>query len=272
MKVYSIDNLPQDHCVRNSVIAIAKDNECYFENVHTHNYYEIEYVYEGSGVQIINNRTFHVKAGDLIFFQKNDFHSYYSIQDMKVINCCFNDQGNINVEYNQKFGSNSVVINLTPDAIVEIEKLLNCLELELSLKRDNCDKAAKCYIELMIIFLMRNGYSQRNPSSTWDPLLSLIFSNHASITLQEASDFLRVSKNYFCRLFKAEFGVTFKEYVTNVKIQSAKQMLISTDKSISIICEETGFLQAKQFYAEFKEHTGITPLVYRKTMRGSINI
>ena len=44
-------------------------------DVHTHDFIEIEYVLSGSGVQIINGVEYPVRRGDLIYLQKNDYHT-----------------------------------------------------------------------------------------------------------------------------------------------------------------------------------------------------
>lgn len=86
----------------------------------------------------------------------------------------------------------------------------------------------------------------------------------AQIDLETLAANVNLSKYYFCRQFKQEFGCTAFAYIREKKIRTAKQFLIFTDDSLSQIAEKLGYTDQAHFSKQFKEHTGISPLKFRK--------
>ncbi len=84
------------------------------------------------------------------------------------------------------------------------------------------------------------------------------------LTLQEVADYLHLNPSYFSRIFKQSFGSTFKEYLTQVRIEEAKRLLANTEYSLLDIAVAVGFDNQSYFTSVFKKYTGITPGQYRK--------
>jgi two-component system response regulator YesN len=72
-----------------------------------------------------------------------------------------------------------------------------------------------------------------------------------------------VSPSYFLSLFKEETGLTFVDYLTSVRIERAKALLVTSDKPITEIAYEVGFNNANYFSSIFKKIAGITAKEYR---------
>lgn len=84
------------------------------------------------------------------------------------------------------------------------------------------------------------------------------------ITLEEVSDAIGFSVNYFSTLFKKETGEGFTKYLTRVRIDEARGLLRDTSQSITEICKSVGYVDIKHFTRTFKTETGLTPGEYRK--------
>ena len=82
-------------------------------------------------------------------------------------------------------------------------------------------------------------------------------------TIDALSEELHLTSSYISRLFKKEFGINLFEYITEVRIQSAKDLLKSTDFKIYEIAERIGFKSTINFNYAFKRITGISPSKYR---------
>lgn len=78
------------------------------------------------------------------------------------------------------------------------------------------------------------------------------------------ADSLHISEVYFRRLFKESFGIAPKQYITDIRIKKAKQLLIDTDSTVTQISEQCGFSSVYHFCRIFKEKTGLTPTEYAK--------
>ena len=82
-------------------------------------------------------------------------------------------------------------------------------------------------------------------------------------SLQVVADALFVNGNYLSRVFKAHTGRTLLGYHNQVRCERAKSLLLETNKSISQVGEETGFVSSAHFSHIFKKTTGMTPSQYR---------
>lgn len=87
------------------------------------------------------------------------------------------------------------------------------------------------------------------------------------ITLANSAKVVHLSPQYLSRYFKKETGLTFTEYVTKVKIERAKVLIVQTNKPIYRIALELGFNDAAYFSKVFLKNVKVTPQQYKKEMR-----
>lgn len=73
-----------------------------------------------------------------------------------------------------------------------------------------------------------------------------------------------ISEVYFRKLFYKEYNTTPKQYILDIRIQKAKQLLINGKYKINTISEECGFSSVYHFCRIFKEKIGLTPSEYSK--------
>ena len=84
------------------------------------------------------------------------------------------------------------------------------------------------------------------------------------IVLDEVSKQLQISPYYFSKLFKKRTGSNFIEYLTNIRIEKAKELLRNSSKSIKEICMEVGYSDANYFSRTFKKNVGVSPTEYKE--------
>jgi len=83
------------------------------------------------------------------------------------------------------------------------------------------------------------------------------------ITLEEVAEFTHMNSSYFSRLFKKETGVSFIHYVTQTKMEYAKELLDQSPLSVEQVAEQLGYENKSYFTKLFKLHTGSTPGEFR---------
>ena len=88
------------------------------------------------------------------------------------------------------------------------------------------------------------------------------FNKH--ISLENVSEYIGFNAAYFSRLFKKETGKNFLEYVTELRIQNAKNYLIQTNYDIAEVASAVGYNDLKYFSKLFKKTTGLNPSEFRK--------
>ncbi len=84
------------------------------------------------------------------------------------------------------------------------------------------------------------------------------------LTLEDVSRAAGFNASYFSTLFKKMTGENFLEYISEMRIEKAKELLRDTDLSISDICEQVGYADIKYFSKTFKKYAGINPGEFRK--------
>lgn len=80
----------------------------------------------------------------------------------------------------------------------------------------------------------------------------------SKISLEDAAKLIGYEKHYFCNKFKALTGISYINYVNNLRIQYACELLAS-DSSVSSVCERCGFNSQSYFTKLFKRIVGVTP-------------
>lgn len=84
------------------------------------------------------------------------------------------------------------------------------------------------------------------------------------LSLKRISNELFISPTYLSRLFRSKTGQKFSEYLAHRRVNQAKLLLVSSDKSITEIAREVGYPDANSFARLFKNSIGMTPSQYRK--------
>lgn len=84
------------------------------------------------------------------------------------------------------------------------------------------------------------------------------------ISLDDVSRVVNISPYYFSKVFKEESGLNFIEYLTNIRIDKAKELLETTNLSIKEICVSCGYTDPNYFSRSFKKNVGVTPTEYKE--------
>ena len=87
---------------------------------------------------------------------------------------------------------------------------------------------------------------------------------HSGVTLNDVSSHVCMSNSHFCTIFSQEVGMTFTEYLTNLRMTRAKELLRTTKLRSSDIAYAVGYNDPHYFSYLFKKHTALTPRDYRK--------
>jgi AraC-like DNA-binding protein/ligand-binding sensor protein len=93
---------------------------------------------------------------------------------------------------------------------------------------------------------------------------NFIEQNHAEeISLGAVAKAVNTSTFYFCKLFKKATGINFTEYVSRVRIEKSKNLLLNRNLRVSEIAYEVGFQSLTHFNRVFKKIVGQSPTEYR---------
>jgi AraC-like DNA-binding protein len=92
------------------------------------------------------------------------------------------------------------------------------------------------------------------------------------LSLHTVAEQARLSPYYFCKLFGRTLGMTFTEYLTRLRLERAKDLLMSPTMPVSDIALAAGFGSIPHFNRAFKRYTGVTPTHYRSNHSGAVQL
>lgn len=122
-----------------------------------------------------------------------------------------------------------------------------------------------------IIAFLSEQRTHVNHTQLEDALL-YINDNYSSpeLSLQQVCQHVFLSLSYFSSLFKQHTGDTFVEYLTRLRLEKAKQLLVATQLKAYDVAERVGYADPQYFSVIFKRHIGMTPKDYRARMRENV--
>lgn len=84
------------------------------------------------------------------------------------------------------------------------------------------------------------------------------------ISLDSVSEILNINASYFSVLFKRALGVNFVDYLTELRMNAAKELLMDPLRSTAEVASMVGYESANYFTRAFKKKVGMTPTDYRR--------
>jgi len=237
---------------------------------HWHDVYEIEFILDGSGTTSINNNSYHIKKGMISFVVLSDIHS--AVPDENTTVSAANLSFDINLIENKQiadfvFNSPSFVTYLNEEEYTHFLQIFRIIQQEkdsiLPLSKVNL----RLLLESQLITLMKHqekNISQKIYTPAIQKAVDYINRHYTqNLTLSEVAEKIFMSDEHLSREFKKTIGMTFKSYVTDLRLRHAKGLLTSTNNSVTDISRNSGFNSVSHFSSVFKKNIGISPFEFR---------
>ena len=104
----------------------------------------------------------------------------------------------------------------------------------------------------------------KNNDKRFNGILDYTYSTYDEhINIADVAKIANLTKESFCRYFKAQTGRTYMEFLTEFRINRACQMIKDNDKSIKEVGYACGFDSLSNFYYQFKKITKLSPLEFK---------
>ena len=135
------------------------------------------------------------------------------------------------------------------------------------LKPVNYEEFGACIDNLKIALFQRqsSGAGEQREERTIHGITQYLQEHLAEeVSLSVLAEEFHLSAQYISQLFKNEIGVGFLAYLTNIRMERAKQLLLSTSLSIAEVSEQSGYGDYRVFTKVFKKSEGVTPSQYRR--------
>ena len=126
-----------------------------------------------------------------------------------------------------------------------------------------------CNLASMAIYLSRNrDFKKSDISSQISIAKAAVHENISTITPESLAEIICMSYSKFRKIFKEYTGFAPSQYIQEVRVNMAKELLTNTSKSIKEIAFELGYENKDYFFTAFRKVSGMTPAGYRKLTRG----
>lgn len=274
---------------------IMKINTCN-KTIHRHEFVQIIYVARGRAKHVINNNIFDIYKGDIFIIPPYVPHYYIEEQDEKYeliefefipefINERFSldlkDNSFMDFAYLEPFfvSENEVKprLNLKGSIQLEVENILSEVIREYQMKESDFILLIKALLLKLLVIVGREFKRSIAGTDSQDLFdlhrdalnnaLQYINQNFTTdISIEETTRVAMLSQSYFRYLFKQLTQKTFTEYVNDLRIIKAIELLRARkDMKVLDICYEVGFNNINHFNKIFRQFTGTTPMSYRKS-------
>lgn len=254
------------------------------QNTHFHQNLEIVYVLEGSVEVQIEPETYNLKKGDFLLINANKRHSWRATEE-KILLASFQINFTMLAEY---MGTNQLLFwcNTTADKNESYEQLKRVLDQMLNRFYDK-EKEGAIYLNsiyyeaiylLVAYFMIKADDVRMKENFTPDNSRIFEIQNYVQanyqkqLSLNDLAQKLYLSNAYLSKYIKKHFGLSFLEYVNNIRLFHAVDELVYSEKKITRIALDNGFPTTAAFNKAFKEIYNMTPSAYRSTVHKEENL
>lgn len=239
---------------------------------HTHHFTELFYIIDGKGAFVLSNEEIQVEKNDLIIINPTVEHTEKSNKEDSLQYIALGIEGiAFTVPENQKIGLFTYRGNAA-ETLFYLEKLLD----EVKENQENVDLICRSIIEILLVNIKREKSLEVESHHSRHLKQSVALAQHfikhnyrESITLDDLAEVSHVNKYYLAHLFKQQIGVSPIEFLNQERITAAKDLLETTNFTITQISESTGFSSQSFFSQAFRRETGMTPSAFRKQTRST---
>lgn len=225
----------------------------------------LEFVVSGEGFVEVDGKREVVSEGDVYLILPQNKHSYGADKDnpYKKIWINFTSPLFLNIIYtfalNEKF-----VYHAGERILPEFEKLLEVAQTHFTSDNVQLELSKIVYSILADISSIKDDSVLPSNAFTRRVYSVLNGNIYGKPKIKELAQKLCVSEAYLIRQFKSVYGITPYKFLLNKKIETAKKLLLFTQKNITEIAQELGFDNEHYFSDIFKQKTGLSPSLYRK--------
>ena len=118
---------------------------------------------------------------------------------------------------------------------------------------------------LELAYIEENAKAQKEPTFSEQVAAYLQRYHCRSITSEDICKHFSCSRSYMSECFNRDIGMSVREYITRLRMEDAKQLLIHSKISVTEIALTVGYADSNYFNSLFKSRTGITPGQYRRS-------
>ena len=254
--------------------------------LHVHDFHEIALIYSGKATHITANGDREIQGGDLMSIKPGQAHGYKNIQNLVLMNILLKHS----FFYDDRFGLHSIpafTALFSKGTETDIEKsqiahyrmdysvfctardLIEKANNELNARSDGYRAMVVSLVQELIILILRNYKKNSMAQPSFAQNISNLFgfvknSYKTHIDIETLTAISGMSESQVFRAFKHYMDCTPVQYINKLRLSSAVDALIQTDRTITDIALDLGFNDSNYFTRLFRKHLKFSPREYRK--------
>ena len=256
-------------------------NKIQYRNYHTHNAFELLFVLDGKGTLSLQNETIKLMPGSLILINPYEPHEIQTGNE-SVLGLFLQVSRHFCKDYfpyllNMSFSNRSL-----SDNISELRKVIFQIA--------SCYLEAKPFFEIELVSLVsglfcglmkdfkfsvlnEHNHSLREKKNQRMKRITAYINDHYTepIRLSELADIEGLTTTHISHLFKDYYGITFQNYLTNLRFEKAMTFILNTRLSQMDIALSCGFSDAKYLSSIIKKRLGCNLSEYRRLAVKNVN-
>ena len=244
---------------------------------HKHDYYEVFLIIDGCVIHTVNGTTYTLKRGNLTFIRPDDIHGYAydGVNNFCFVNLAFNSKIAYSLfNYLSDACDTDILQNCTTPPSVQLtqteaDKLIYTMQtINTATYSDTSEKILKMKSVLFEIFskYFTKYTREENRGPVWFEFLCEELKKPKYFQKQQLDmcSICGKTKEHIARTFKKHLGITSSEYLNEIRLNFAANLLKNTDMSVLEISLESGFDNLSWFYRKFNNRYGLTPKQFRE--------
>lgn len=251
---------------------------------HSHDFFEIFLITKGEALHRINDKQEIIEEGNLVFIRPNDKHNYEKSCDKncELINLAFPASTILKLfdYFGEGFHSDKLLNAEYPPKIrlskIEKDILISRFERLNTLRRTNKEKI-KTELRILLADIFSRYFSTEDDSineiiPTWLIKLKTEMGRKENFVLgiSKMYEMNEKTPEHLSRTFKKYYNESPTEYITNLRLNYAANLLSNSDEEITTIALDCGFENLSHFYHLFKKKFDISPKEFRLKHQKSI--
>ena len=250
------------------------DNKGRYFKVHWHEQIELHYVVRGQTMIRLEQEELKAKEGDLVIANSNVLHEGYCMGGlMEILVAIFDMEA-----FSKEFADKNIIFCPIISGDSEISKLMLHIYEEYQTKEIGYRLVCKGELLKLVTYLARNnalemlseedGLRRRKKLERLNTVYQYIEKHYTEvITNRDLADLVHLSEGRFCHIFKESAGISPLQYINEVRLNKAMNLLKKENFMATEVAEAVGFSDYNNFGRMFRRYFGCTPLEARKNSK-----
>lgn len=258
-------------------------------DLHAHEFVELVLIRRGQATHFSADCEYPIRAGDVFVIHTDQAHGYRVSRDFELVNIMYRPEAfpidqaalarlpgfrvlfSLEASDRRAFGFGAH-LHLAPDDRARIQNLIAAIDREMTATPPGYQSLVGGLFTQLTVHLSRLYAEPPHPPVAAlleiEPTLDYLRQSFdQDLKLDDLANRAGLSVSTLLRRFRTATGSSPVEFLLNLRLERAREILSTTDRRITDVAFDSGFRDSNYFTRRFKRHTGLSPRAYRQSLR-----